>query len=92
MRLYAFCGQHLKQAALTAQTYANNPFSEWMDIYASEEFQKAADTQDRLLDRLASCMMGSSGDGEEQLLKLHSLYSRAMVLERAFFAQVCTSA
>lgn len=69
MRLYAWLGQELEKAA-----YAGSPYREWVDTYASAEFEAAAVRLESLLDSLPV---------DEPTAAAH--YARAMTLELAFF-------
>ncbi|MDZ7728044.1 MAG: hypothetical protein U5Q44_07540 [Dehalococcoidia bacterium] len=71
MRLYAFLGQSLAQEKPRP---AEPLYAEWVDTYASEDFEGLASTLERLLDRY-----GRGSDRERQN------YQRAMELEHAFF-------
>lgn len=69
MRLYAFLGQRL--LPVTAE---DSPYREWVETYASDEFEALALRLESLLDRLG-------GDGDA----LRSHYRTAMELEYRFF-------
>ena len=69
MRLYAWLGGELLPAA--AQS---SPYREWLETYASAEFQAHAERLDALLDELAA---------EEHAASIN--YATAMRLELAFF-------
>jgi thiaminase (transcriptional activator TenA) len=69
MRLYAYLGQSLKSTA-TSRTY-----QEWIDTYASPDFESLAATLETLLNRYAV--------RSESVTRA---YRRAMQLELAFFA------
>jgi thiaminase/transcriptional activator TenA len=71
MRLYAHLGQTL--AARGANT-ASNPYREWIETYASPDFEALAATLESLLNRYA-----------EPSEPVESAYRRAMQLELAFF-------
>ena len=71
MRLYAYLGH-----GLAAEGSANpaNPYHEWVESYASEEFEALAAMLERLLTRYA-----------EKSTRIRHIYRRAMELELAFF-------
>ena len=69
MRLYAFLGRRL--ASMTAD---DSPYREWVDTYASDEFEALALGLESLLDRLG---------GDADTLRSH--YRTAMDLEYRFF-------
>nr|WP_322798944.1 TenA family protein [Thermoflexus sp.] len=69
MRLYAHLGQ-----ALHPQTNPESPYREWVETYASADFEALASQLEELLDRLP---------GEEQTQR--ALYRTAMELEVRFF-------
>jgi thiaminase/transcriptional activator TenA len=69
MRLYAFLGRSLASTADPA-----SPYHEWVDTYASPEFDALATRLERLLDRLG---------GDEAALRSH--YRTAMALEHRFW-------
>ncbi len=69
MRLYACLGQRL-----AARTKSESPYREWVETYASEEFEVLARRLEVLLDRYG-------GDHD----RLAVLYRRAMALELRFF-------
>jgi thiaminase/transcriptional activator TenA len=69
MRLYAYLGQTFKSSS-TSSTY-----QEWIDTYASPEFESLAATLESLLDRYAA-----------DTPRVAETYRRAMQLELAFFA------
>ena len=69
MRLYAYLGQTLAKTA-TSATY-----QEWIQTYASPDFESLASTLESLLNRYA-----------EPSQQVDSAYRRAMQLELAFFA------
>jgi thiaminase/transcriptional activator TenA len=71
MRLYAYLGQRLAGAG--GHT-AGTPYREWIDTYASAEFETLAATLEALLERYA--VEGEAARGA---------YRRAMRLELAFF-------
>lgn len=80
MRLYAFLGQELRRA----YPMASHRFSEWLDTYASDDFEALARRIEDLLDESA----GACDVGE-----LKHVYDHAMALEYNFFdAQSCTQA
>ena len=70
MRLYAFLGQSL--AATLAQ--GENRYREWIQTYASPDFEALATRLEVLLDRYADDMPAT-----------HRAYRRAMSLELSFF-------
>lgn len=69
MRLYAFLGQRL-----LPMTADDSPFREWVETYASDEFEALALRLESLLDRLG---------GDPDVLRSH--YRTAMDLEFRFF-------
>ncbi len=69
MRLYAWLGQQLAPVASK-----DSPYAEWIDTYASGEFEEHAAALEELLDTLPSDV-GTAG----------AHYARAMRLELAFF-------
>jgi len=69
MRLYAFLGQ-----SLAASVDPASPYREWVDTYASPEFEALASRLEELLDRLG---------GDEAVLCSH--YRTAMALEHRFW-------
>lgn len=69
MRLYAFLGRRL-----LPMTADDSPFREWVETYASDEFEALALRLESLLDRLA---------GDADVLRSH--YRTAMDLEFRFF-------
>jgi thiaminase (transcriptional activator TenA) len=69
MRLYAYLGQRLARVRTP-----DNPYQEWIDTYAAQEFESRAATLASLLDRYAS--------GSESVQRA---YRRAMHLELALF-------
>jgi len=69
MRLYAYLGQHL-----APDSVQGNPFQEWIDTYASPDFESLAVSLESLLDRYASATDA-----------VRATYRRAMQLELAFF-------
>jgi thiaminase/transcriptional activator TenA len=71
MRLYAYLGQQLAGADAHA---AGTPYQEWIDTYASIEFEALAATLEALLERYA-----------EDVEAVRGAYRRAMRLELAFF-------
>jgi thiaminase (transcriptional activator TenA) len=71
MRLYAYLGRALAEAG---GTRSENPYREWVETYASPDFQALAETLERLLDRYAA-----------DTLAIRTAYRRAMHLELAFF-------
>ena len=72
MRLYAFLGQSLAQKSTNSET---TPYHEWIETYASPDFESLAARLEKLLDRYAI-------DTPE----IHNAYRRAMELELGFFA------
>jgi thiaminase/transcriptional activator TenA len=68
MRLYALLGQSLSGCVF------ENPYREWIDTYASPDFEQLAATLEGLLDRYA-----------DDSPTVRSTYRRAMQLELAFF-------
>lgn len=72
MRLYAYLGQ-----ALLAEGAAesSNPYREWVETYASPDFETLAATLETLLNRYA-----------QNTEPVRGAYRRAMQLELAFFA------
>ena len=78
MRLYAHLGQQLKPVAASDSAYL-----EWIDAYASSEFEEAAAAAETLLDTFGGDESGGGLSGEEA-----DAYHAAMRLEVAFFDQV----
>jgi thiaminase (transcriptional activator TenA) len=74
MRLYAYLGQSLARASVALE---QNPYREWIESYASAEFEQLAATLEQLLDRLAIELVVRDG--------VIAAYRRAMQLEVAFF-------
>lgn len=72
MRLYAYLGQTLSAEGAASP---DNPYREWVDTYASADFESLAATLEALLDRYATDTSG-----------VRSAYSRAMQLELGFFS------
>ncbi len=70
MRLYAYLGAELAGSSTPA-----NPYAEWVDTYASQDFQELAELLETLLDRYGT------GSAAERMN-----YQRAMELELQFFA------
>jgi thiaminase/transcriptional activator TenA len=70
MRLYAFLGQSLE-----ADVRTGNPYHEWIETYASSEFEALAATLETLLNRHAL---------DTPIVR--NVYRRAMHLELGFFA------
>lgn len=70
MRLYAFLGQALAADGIDP----SSRYREWVETYASDEFEALAARLERLLDRLG---------GDEQALRAH--YRTAMMLEHRFW-------
>ena len=76
MRLYAFLGQSLAAHCLT-----DNPYGEWIQTYASADFEALAVRLETLLDHYAT----------DSFAELQTTYHQAMQLELAFFeAQLST--
>lgn len=75
MRLYAWLGQQLEPVA--AET---SPYSEWIDTYASTDFEAQAATLEALLDELPT---------DADTAAAH--YTTAMRLELAFFESALAS-
>jgi thiaminase/transcriptional activator TenA len=73
MRLYAHLGQSLAGAG-SARASAVGPYDEWVQTYASPEFEELAATLERLLDRYV-----------DDPATVRAVYRRAMQLEVAFF-------
>ena len=73
MRLYAFLGQSL--AAAEQLGGPANPYREWIDTYASDEYDALAGTLESLLNRYGS-------DSRQ----IREAYRRAMQLEVDFFS------
>jgi thiaminase (transcriptional activator TenA) len=71
MRLYAYLGQTLSAERISL---ARNPYREWVETYASADFQALAGTLEALLDRYA-----------EDTPPIRAAYTRAMQLELGFF-------
>ncbi len=70
MRLYAHIG-----SALSAGSPPRNPFQDWIDTYAGEDFRGAACEMEALLDTLA---------GDQPAV--HEAYRYAMQCELGFFS------
>jgi len=70
MRLYAFLGQSLAAGGVDP----SSPYREWVETYASDEFEALASRLEMLLDRLG---------GDESTLRSH--YRTAMALEHRFW-------
>ena len=70
MRLYAYLGQ-----ALSHEEPQANPYKDWVETYASEEFEGLASELESLLDRLA-----------EPSERVRQAYRYAMDCELAFFS------
>jgi thiaminase/transcriptional activator TenA len=70
MRLYAYIG-----SALAAASPPRNPFQDWIDTYAGEDFHTVAADVETLLDTLA-----------EDEPVVHDAYRYAMQCELAFFS------
>ncbi|GAC1375688.1 MAG: thiaminase II [Ktedonobacteraceae bacterium] len=71
MRLYAFLGQSLAASAPATE----HRYTEWIQTYASPEFEALATRLEALLDHYA-----------DDVPAVHIAYQRAMALELAFFA------
>lgn len=78
MRLYAFVGQSLASSETLGGPA--NPFREWIDTYASDEFDALASTLEVLLIRYA-----------EYTPAVRAAYRRAMQLELDFFSAAYAS-
>ena len=78
MRLYAFLGQSLASSEMLGGPV--NPYREWIDTYASDEFQSLADTLEALLVHYA-----------EDSPPVRAAYRQAMQLELDFFEAAYTS-
>jgi thiaminase/transcriptional activator TenA len=74
MRLYAWLGQSLRE-----QADPESPYHEWVQTYASEDFDALATELEDLLDTLAARAGGASE-------AVRHAYATAMELELAFFA------
>jgi thiaminase (transcriptional activator TenA) len=72
MRLYAYLGQALLAEGVTGPS---NPYREWVETYASPDFESLAATLEALLNRYAT-----------DAPPIRQAYRRAMHLELAFFA------
>ena len=72
MTLYAVLGKRLEKAGVDE----DNPYKEWVETYASEDFWQAKEQAEGLLDVLTPHGCDRCGD----------LYAEAMRLEHAFFA------
>ncbi|WP_425152967.1 TenA family protein [Candidatus Palauibacter sp.] len=70
MRLYAWLGQHL-----SAGDHEGNPYREWIETYASDEFEALAAELEGLLDELAADVPAEA----------EAAYAEAMRHELAFF-------
>ena len=73
MRLYAFLGQQL---AARGAARPDNPYREWVETYASADFEALAATLESLLDRYATPDASAAID---------TAYRRATQWELAFF-------
>ena len=73
MRLYAWLGQRLQQ--LPGGDHEANPYRDWIETYASDEFESLAAELEGLLDELASDIPSEA----------EAAYARAMRHELAFF-------
>ena len=78
MRLYAYLGKQLKAVAAP-----DTPYMEWIDAYASAEFEELARAAEDLLDTFGGDEFGHALGGEQA-----DAYLGAMRLEVAFFDQV----
>jgi thiaminase/transcriptional activator TenA len=72
MRLYAYLGQALFTAGAAS---SSNPYHEWVETYASPDFESLAATLESLLNRYA-----------QDTPPIRNAYRRAMHLELSFFA------
>ena len=72
MTLYAILGKRLEKAGVED----DNPYREWVETYASDEFWEAKEQAEGLLDVLTPHGCERCGD----------LYAEAMRLEHSFFA------
>ena len=72
MTLYAILGKRLEKAGIED----DNPYREWVETYASDEFWEAKEQAEGLLDVLTPHGCERCGD----------LYAEAMRLEHSFFA------
>ena len=83
MRLYSRLGKLLlssfPRAATDATAGNGNPFSDWVQAYSGDDFAKAADVVDAMLDQY------SSRPGAASRAALANNYERAMQLEFNFF-------
>jgi len=70
MALYTYVGRELKRTA-----GAEGAYSDWIDTYASDDFQIATQSMSRLIDRLYV-----GGDG-----RAPAYYAKAMLYEFDFF-------
>ena len=82
MRLYAFLGSSLKRSlpshSTSSSTGDENPYAEWIDTYAAEDFEGLAETLEKLLDKYA-VQEGAS------IEELSEPFDKAMELEYNFF-------
>eukprot|EP00250_Pteridium_aquilinum_P017722 c23753_g1_i1 orf=372-2159(-) len=78
MRLYAFLGQEI--AKHMDEKFSDSPYHKWVDTYSAESFEASALQVEQLLESLAAHL------GEDDILKLESIYSQAMDLELIFFS------
>lgn len=84
-RLYAFLGAKIHEAQKAVRDASGgelmpNPFQRWIDSYASEGFQGAADKMETLLDEMVVAENAN-------IDVLTALYNRAMDLELRFFEE-----
>ncbi|TMW68426.1 hypothetical protein Poli38472_005894 [Pythium oligandrum] len=80
MRLYSFIGKAIDAAAIKTLEGVENPYQRWINAYCTDEFEKAAEVTETLLDELAAFENVSY----ETLVPL---YNRAMELELRFFEE-----
>jgi thiaminase len=78
MRLYAHLGQRFVAKGTPAATYAK-----WFDEYSSDEFEQLSKSLEAVLDE----DIGTAGASMRSLEAVQTNYTRAMELERDFFAQ-----
>ena len=78
MRLYAHLGQRFVAKGTPAATYAK-----WFDEYSSDEFEQLSKSLEAVLDE----EIGTAGASMRSLEAVQTNYTRAMELERDFFAQ-----
>ncbi len=86
---YAEIGANLKADPDTP--IEGNPYGEWIEMYAGEEYQEVARGEAARLDRLAltragiGAGAGEAADGEGRFPNLAATFRQATVLEAAFW-------